>query len=381
MRTAVSLHSHSTCSRESLAFLPDFARRIPLVSRLLEHGTRVYQRTYGRPIDFSDWYWRPPLAPADVIASEQSHLEQRLGLDVLVSLTDHDTLEGPRRLRASGHRDVPLSFEWTVPFERCEFHLGVHSLDPRRAGEIADALTAYTNRDESAPAPDIAELLAWLCESPETLVILNHPYWDMGGVGQMRHDSTLLAFLRAHRDHIHGLELNGYRTWNENRRVLPLATGFAIPVVGGGDRHGYIPNAIVNLSRAGSLAGFAHELRVERRSQCVIFPEYLDPFPARILRNASDVLAPERRAGRPARLWDERVFTTSNGVEQPMSTLWNGPPAWLAAAVATARLMASHPFSPLLGLRRSDGQESLESDCIEEFAAPAHTAPGSVAAA
>jgi len=45
---------------------------------------------------------------------------------------------------------------------------------------------------------------------------------------------------------------------------LPRAEGFELPVVGGGDRHGRVPNAIVNLTNSTCLAEFASELRKGR---------------------------------------------------------------------------------------------------------------------
>src|SRR5262245_32293464 len=88
-RAAVSLHSHSDCSRETLDFVPAFARGIPFVARLFERSIAEYERLYGRPLDFTTIYWRPPLPPADVVMSECLHLERRLDLRPLVSLTDH----------------------------------------------------------------------------------------------------------------------------------------------------------------------------------------------------------------------------------------------------------------------------------------------------
>src|SRR5262249_49028776 len=112
VRAAVSLHSHPECSRETLGFIPRIARRIPVVERYFERSLAEYQSQNGRPLDFAEWYWRPPVTPAGVIESERAHIERRLDLPGLVSLTDHDTVEGPRALRASGRGDVPLSFEW-----------------------------------------------------------------------------------------------------------------------------------------------------------------------------------------------------------------------------------------------------------------------------
>src|SRR5262249_23645477 len=211
--------------------------------------------------------------------------------------------------------DVPLSFEWSVPFQGSLFHLGVHGISAASIDETMRALTAYTAGPASTPQR-LEELLDWLAECRKTFLILNHPYWDLARVGQLRHDSALLAFLRAYRDRIHGLELNGYRSWAENRLVLPLATGFGIPVVGGGDRHGLSPNTIVNMTRAEDLAGFADELRVERASHCVVFPEYTEPFVARILQSAAEILGPLHAHHRGQTTWPERVFITTNGVER-----------------------------------------------------------------
>jgi hypothetical protein len=241
---------------------------------------------------------------------------------------------------------------------------------------MADALAGYT----AGEPYDLGELLDALCESPETFVILNHPYWDLSSAGQLQHDSTLLAFLRAHRDRVHGLELNGYRTWSENRRVLPLAEGFGLPVVGGGDRHGYTPNTIVNLTRAGSLAGFAHELRVERVTHCVVFPEYAEPYVVRVLRTAGDVLRPDAQSGQSR--WAERVFIATDGVERSVDSMWEHSPRWLTGAVAFTRFLGSGPLRPLFELTRSDGHEMLEVDCMPETVldgVPSLAAPGSAA--
>src|SRR3984957_7155108 len=102
MRTAVSLHGHSECSRETLEFIPRFARQIPVVATCFERGLVEYQSLQGRPLDFREWYFRPPVSPAAVIDSERAQLELRLDLPGLVSLTDHDTVVWPNGLGAGG---------------------------------------------------------------------------------------------------------------------------------------------------------------------------------------------------------------------------------------------------------------------------------------
>jgi hypothetical protein len=363
MRAAVSLHSHSECSRETLEFIPRLARQIPFIANYYERSLVEYQREHGRPLRFGDWYFRPPVSPDGVIDSERDQLEQRLDLPGLVSLTDHDTVQGPLELRASGRLDVPLSFEWSVPFERSLFHFGVHGISPAAIDTTMQMLAAYTAGPPADACRRLGELLDELGRCPETFVVLNHPCWDLLRVGQLRHDSALLALLRAHGDRIHALELNGYRTWSENRCVLPLANGFGIPVVGGGDRHGLAPNTIVNLTRARDLAEFAHELRVERSSWCVVFPEYADPFVARVLQTAADILRPHYRHHRGQTTWPERVFINLDGREQSVASMWEGGPLWLKSTVAIARICGSKSLLRLFELTRADGHETLEADC------------------
>jgi hypothetical protein len=359
----VSLHSHSDCSRETLEFIPRFAKQIPVLASCLERGTALYQRENGRPLEFAEWYWRPPVTPAMVVDSEQQNLEQRLGVPGLVSLTDHDTIEGPLALRADGRTDVPVSFEWSVPFGGTVFHLGVHNLPPATSETMTQAMEAYTTEPPRDPSQRLGELLDALGNCPETIVVLNHPYWDLREAGQLQHDSALLTLLRAHHDRMHALELNGYRSWAENRQVLPLAQGFGLPVVGGGDRHGVAPNAIVNLTRTGTLAGFAHELRVERSSQCLVFPEYADPYVARVLQTAVDVLRPHHRHHRGQTTWAERVFINLDGLEHSVHSLWEREPLWLRSTLAAVRAAGSKPCNALFEWMRADGHETLEEDC------------------
>jgi predicted metal-dependent phosphoesterase TrpH len=355
-RAGVSLHSHSEYSKEALDFIPGIARRIPLVSRFFDLAVARYQHQHGRPLDFASCYWRPPLSPAAVIDSERAQIAGRFDLPALVSLTDHDTIEGPKRLLATGALETPLSVEWTVHVEEAEFHLGVHNIDPScvEAAERAMAALTAGRRDR-----ELGDILDWLAETPSTFVVLNHPFWDMAGIGALKHEATLLRFMRAHRHRVHGLEINGYRMWSENRRVLPLAEGFGIPVVAGGDRHGRLPNAVVNLTPAATLAEFADDLRAGRRTDCVVFPEYWDPFAARLLQGARDALGYDRHhhAGRKA--WSDRVFFQSERGEAAVSSIWpDGAPLWLRSSVAITRLLGAPSWRPLYRLAMS-GETSL----------------------
>jgi hypothetical protein len=151
--------------------------------------------------------------------------------------------------------------------------------------------------------------------------------------------------------------------------------------VGGGDRHGVTPNSLVNLTWAADFAEFVHEVRVERATYCVVFPEYTQPFVTRLLQTADDVLRPERRQGRAPRTWADRIFTCDERGEHSVSSRWTRAPRWLEAAVTVTRLLGTSGLSGLLGSARSDGHDLLAADCRAAFDAIPRLAPDSIAAA
>src|SRR5262245_33965405 len=157
-----------------------------------------------------------------------------------------------------------------------------------------------------------------------------------------------------HGDHIHALELNGYRAWTENRRVLPLAEGFGLPVVGGGDRHGFCPNTILNLTPASNLSEFARDLRKGRPTECIILPEYEVPYAARVLQTAAGVLRDVTHNGGRV-TWKNRVFLELDGEEHTLESVWTSVPLWLHASVVAARALGSEPLRRLVALSGAGG--------------------------
>ncbi len=179
-RTGVSLHSHTSHSRETLEFLPHIAAHVPGLLAMVRAEETRYRRLYGREINYQNAWWTPPLGPREALSVEREQIE-RLGLQSLVSISDHDNIEAPLLLRLLPEgRQTPVSVEWSVPYRGVFFHLGVHNLPPRRATQCMAALADFTANPVQA---DIEALLSWLNEEPDTLVVFNHALWDEKGVG------------------------------------------------------------------------------------------------------------------------------------------------------------------------------------------------------
>ncbi len=304
-RTGVSLHSHTSHSRETLDFVPRFLAAVPTGTALLRRYETRYRRLHGRELDYFDAWWTPPLGPKEAFGVERAQIES-LGLHGLVSLSDHDNIEAPLLLRVlSEGRETPLSVEWTVPWRGTIFHIGVHNLHPRGAIEKMAAMARFTADPRES---QLQGLLEWLAEDRETLIVFNHPYWDEKGQGQAHHDRMAEEFLFHYRPWLHALELNGLRPWPENRRVIARAAAADLPSISGGDRHTCEPNALLNVSRSATFAEFVEEVRVDGRSTVLVMPQYRESMVGRILAGIADVMRDNECHTHGWTKWSDRVF-------------------------------------------------------------------------
>jgi hypothetical protein len=344
-RTGVSLHSHTSHSRETLDFIPRLSRAVPLLREAVAAQERRYQRIHGKALDYFGAWWTPPLGPREALALERAQIEQKLELQPLVSLTDHDNIEAPALLRLLEEgRDTPLSVEWTVPWRNTFFHLGVHNLAPRRAAERMAALAAFT----AAPHEEkLAGLLDWIAEDPHTLVIFNHPCWDEKGLGHDCHCREAASFARRYRPFLHAVELNGLRPWAENRLNLALADSLRLPVISGGDRHTTEPNALVNLTNAATFGEFVEEVREDGYSHVLVMPQYREPLTVRVMHAVADVMRDNEAHTHGWVRWSDRVFVRrEQGVAASLSESWSkgGEPAIVKAFAGLARLAGTPPL-------------------------------------
>ena len=354
-KTGVSLHCHTEHSKEMLDFVPHYAGKLPIISYFWKKERDNYEKSSGKGIDFSTAYWSPPLTPHDVYRIEKEQINSA-GLDAIVSLSDHDSIDGNLMVNEQTENSkAPISLEWTVPFEYGFFHVGVHNLPKDRAVEITKTLLDYTFNEENHGAERLNELFAMLSEMRGVLVILNHPIWDIEMVGKEKHEILLKNFIREHGRWIHAFEINGFRSWSENKAVIEMAEALGIPIATGGDRHGCKPNTVINLTNAETFEEFAEEIRVEKRSEVVLMPEYKQPLHSRQLQSFSEILKlyPEFPEGRQK--WFDRVhFDTGDGhgVRQ-LSVHWKrGGPTWLRWAIWTLGVLGSPRMRPIFSLAR-----------------------------
>jgi hypothetical protein len=355
-KTGVSLHCHTEYSKEMLDFVPHYAEKLPIIASFWRREQRNYLEREGRAIDFSTSYWSPPLSPKGVFDIEREQIEAA-GLEALVSLTDHDSIEANLEVNeAAPEINAPISMEWTVPFEFGFFHVGVHNLPKDRAVELTNTLVEFSFNDENHNDAKLTEMFAMLNEIPGVLVVLNHPLWDIEIVGKERHMELLKMFIDRHVKWIHAFEVNGFRSWSENKGVIELAESIGMPLVTGGDRHGCKPNTVINVTNASTFEEFADEIRNDKRSEVVLMPAYEQPLHSRQLESFSEILShyPHFRSGRQK--WFDRVFFDTGdgvGIRSLSEHGWvRGGPLWLRCAVWTLGVFGSPAMRPFFRVAR-----------------------------
>jgi hypothetical protein len=337
--TGVSLHSHTSVSEETLGFIHAMFLVFPGLTRVFDHYAKQSQQ-HGVTLDFDRANWRPPLQPRMAYDLESRQI-QRLGLNSLVSITDHDTIEAPMLLRTvPSSRHIPVSLEWSVPFGQTVFHLGIHNLPSRDGMEWMKRFAAFTaDASKSVPSTQANDakllgMLRELHESPQVLIVFNHPLWDLHKVGAV-HLAEVKRFIAEAGGSVHAIELNGLRHVRENKETAELAAQTGHLAISGGDRHGLEPNANINLTSAMSFTEFVEEIRVERRSHVHFMDQYQGRWEQRILRSTLNAVTdfPEFMPG--WQRWDERAFhPDKDGIMRSFAELWpEGRAPWLLMAM------------------------------------------------
>lgn len=357
-KTGISLHCHTEHSKEMLDFIPHYAAQLPIIARFWQREREKHIAERGKDFDFTGAFWSPPMTATEVYGIEKRQINEA-GLEAITSITDHDCIEANLRLNENTpNEQAPISMEWTVPFEFGFFHVGVHNLPQSRALELSKTLLDFTFNKENHTTEKLNEVFSMLHALPEVLIVLNHPLWDIEIVGKEKHRLLLKNFLKEHGRWIHAFEINGFRKWSENKAVIEMAEALGFPLVTGGDRHGCKPNTVINLTGSRTFAEFVEEIRVDKRSEVVLMPEYKEPLHSRQLQSFAEILKhyPEFPEGR--RRWFDRVHYDYDGLgARPLSVHWEiGGPRWLRWATWTLGISGSTRFRPLFrwAMKRED---------------------------
>jgi hypothetical protein len=336
-------------SEECLSFLPRYLHLVPGISQIVRH----YERR--RQIDFSRAWWTPPLTPASAVAVEREQIA-RLGLRPMVSLTDHDNIEAGLSLGVTADpADTPLSVEWTVPYQRTFFHLGVHNIPRAASASWMKTMAEYTAQPNVQSLPAILEEFS---RSGDVLIVLNHPMWLEEGVVESDHRVALSHILRRCATWFDAFELNGTRVWKENAETIELARSHGRPVISGGDRHACEPSACINLTQARTFAEFVAEIHAGY-SSILFLPQYREPMAQRILEAARDILRlyPEY-PGRER--WSDRIFYRGDdGQARSVAEICQGrEPLLVSGTAAAIQLFADTRLRPALRMFFSERGET-----------------------
>ncbi len=347
--TAVSLHSHTMHSKESMTFVERLTRKSKWFSVFIDNQLRRYSENAGQTslaIEVRRMWWTSPLSASQAFRTEKQQIDEKLGLKAMVSITDHDNIDAPLKIQTLADNAVaPISVEWTTPYRGTYFHIGVHNLAPQHARETMARMEAFTAKPDERT---LGEMLRELHRQPDSLIVLNHPYWDQPAHGAALHEQRLREFFDQFRDVIHALEINGLRSWKENRKTVRMSEQTGAPLISGGDRHGREPNAVLNMTNAATFGDFVQELRGGAPSRLLVMPHFHDPLMVRIIHGLWDVLEdhPEHAEGRVR--WSQRVFRRAYD-EQVYSFdhfFNNGEPFLMSQLLSFARFMASKRLRP-----------------------------------
>lgn len=353
--TGVSLHCHTMHSKEMLDFIPFYAEKLPIVSYMYSKEKESFKHREGRGIDFTSAYWQPPMTPQTVYDSERQKLNDA-GLRALISITDHDEINGNFEITDERCEEIPISLEWTVPFDIGFFHFGVHNLPRDQAGAITADLLEYTFKSETNSIENLNALFERLNDLPGVLLVFNHPLWDIELIGAEQHAILLERFIATHGRWVHALEVNGFRNWSENKATIELAENLGLPVVSGGDRHGCRHNTVINVSRCTTFEEFVSEVRIDGRSQVALLPEYERPLHHRQMQSFAEILGYYPEFAEERRRWFDRIFfdmKDGKGVVPLSAHGWKkGGPVWLRMAIKVMGGLGSPAMLPIFRMLR-----------------------------
>ena len=94
-----------------LDFVPHYAEKLPIIAQFWRKERDKYQEREGKGIDFSTADWSPPMTADAVYGIEKKQMNDA-GLDAIVSLTDHDSINATLEVNEkTENAKAPISME------------------------------------------------------------------------------------------------------------------------------------------------------------------------------------------------------------------------------------------------------------------------------
>ena len=130
---------------------------------------------HGIRIDYAASYWTPPMTPKLAFELESRQIE-KLDLAPMVSITDHDNINGAHAAAHGSQRAADSGFAGVDAFRLAEqsFHLGVHNL-PSAACDRVDEDAGRLHRQTRSDAR-LTEILQALARRAECAGGLQPPH-------------------------------------------------------------------------------------------------------------------------------------------------------------------------------------------------------------
>lgn len=282
--TAFINHAHSSYSVENMGFLNDFVKCYATLERFNRKIADYFYRKTGEKLDYERVGWTPPVSPKQLYSSEMKCIKKEGFGNFIISLTDHDTVDGSLQL-AKSYNNAWVGEELSLTFQPSGklFHVNILGIPLKKANRIHSVLQKKKGNSD--------KVFSYLGDK-DLIVVINHPYLD--GHRKKLPRGILEKFISEYYDDVDALEINALRPHLENFFVKQLSKKTGLPLVAGGDRHALSPSAAFTMTKAATPIEFKEELK-QRKTKIHYTRDYYTPYAYKIVRGFFEMIRDDYR--------------------------------------------------------------------------------------
>jgi len=282
--TAFINHAHSSYSVENMGFLNDFVKCYATLERFNRKFAAYFYRKTGEKLDYQRVWWSPPVSPKELYFSEMKGIKKEGFENFILSVTDHDTIDGSMQL-AKSYNNAWIGEELSLTFQPLGhlFHVNVLGMPLKKANRIHSMLQKKKENSD--------KVFSYL-SNKECILILNHPYWNVDRKKPFK--GVLEKFVSEYHNDIDALEINALRPHLENFFVKQLSKKTGIPLVAGGDRHALSPSSAFTMTKATTPIEFKEELK-QRKTKIHYTKDYYTPYVYKIAKRVCEMAGDDYR--------------------------------------------------------------------------------------